>query len=66
MIVHVTNIEWDIEDDTPVEELPKEVDLEYDEYDDLCPSFLRDMADSVCERLEEEYGFCVANFAIDI
>lgn len=62
MIVHVTNIEWDIEDDTPIEELPKEVDLEYD---DLCTS-LRDMADSICERLEEEYGFCVANFAIDI
>lgn len=61
MIVHVTNIEWDIEDDTPVEELPKEVDLEYD---DLCTS-LRDMADSICERLEEEYGFCVINFAID-
>lgn len=63
MIVHVTNIEWDIEDDTPIEELPKEVDLEYD---DLCTSFLRDMADSVCERLEEKYGSCVANFAIDI
>lgn len=63
MIVHVTNIEWDIGDDVPVEELPKEVDLEYD---DLCTSFLRDMADSVCERLEEEYGFCVVNFAIDI
>lgn len=63
MIVHVTNIEWDIEDDTPIEELPKEVDLEYD---DLCTSFLRDMADSVCERLEEEYGFCVTNFTIDV
>ena len=63
MIVHVTNIEWDIEDDTPIEELPKEVDLEYD---DLCISFLKDMADSICERLEEEYGFCVANFSIDI
>lgn len=63
MIVHVTNIEWDIEDDTPIEELPKEVDLEYD---DLCTSFLRDMADSVCERLKEKYGFCVANFAIDV
>lgn len=63
MIVHVTNIEWDIEDDTPIEELPKEVDLEYD---DLCTSFLKDMADSVCERLEEKYGVCVANFAIDI
>lgn len=63
MIVHVTNIEWDIEDDTHIEELPEEVDLEYD---DLCISFLRDMADSVCERLEEEYGFCVANFAIDV
>ena len=62
MIVHVTNIEWDIEDDTPIEELPKEVDLEYD---DLCTSFLRDMTDSICERLEEEYGFCVANLAID-
>ena len=63
MIVHVTNIEWDIGDDVPVEELPKEANLEYD---DLCTSFLRDMADSVCERLEEEYGFCVVNFAIDI
>lgn len=62
MIVHVTNIEWDIEDDTPVEELPKEVDLEYD---DLCTS-LRDMADSICERLEEEYGFCVTNLVVDI
>lgn len=63
MIVHVTNIEWDIEDDTPIKELPKKVDLEYD---DLCTSFLRDIADSVCERLEEKYGLCVANFAIDI
>ena len=63
MIVHVTNIEWDIGDDIPTEELPKKVDLEYD---DLCTSFLRDMADSVCERLEEEYGFCVVNFAIDV
>ena len=63
MIVHITNIEWDVEDDTSIEELPTEVDLEYD---DLCTRFLRDMADSVCERLEEEYGFCVANFAIDI
>lgn len=64
MIVHVTNIEWDIdENDIPSESLPSEVDLEYD---DLCISFLRDMEDSVCERLEEEYGFCVANFAIDI
>ena len=62
MIAHVTNIEWDIEDDTPIEELPKEVDLEYD---DLCTSFLRDMTDSICERLEEEYGFCVTNLAID-
>lgn len=63
MIVHVTNIEWDIKDDTPIEELPKEVDLEYD---DLCTSFLSGMADSVCERLEEKYGFCVDNFAIDV
>lgn len=63
MIVHVTNIEWDIKDDTPIEELPKEVDLEYD---DLCTNFLRDMADSVCERLEEKYGFCADNFAIDV
>lgn len=63
MIVHVINIEWDIEDDTHIEELPKEVDLEYD---DLCTSFLRNMEDSICERLEEEYGFCVANFAIDV
>lgn len=63
MIVHVTNIEWDIGNDMPTEELPKKVDLEYD---DLCTSFLRDMADSVCERLEEEYGFCVVNFAIDV
>lgn len=64
MIVHVTNIEWDIdENDVPSESLPSEVDLEYD---DLCTSFLRDMADSVCERLEEEYGFCVANFVIDV
>lgn len=64
MIVHVTNIEWDIdENDVPSESLPSEVDLEYD---DICTSFLRDMEDSICERLEEEYGFCVANFAIDI
>lgn len=64
MIVHVTNIEWDIdENDIPNESLPSEVDLEYD---DLCTSFLRDMEDSICERLEEEYGFCVANFVIDV
>lgn len=63
MIVHVTNIEWDIGDDMPTKELPKKVDLEYD---DLCTSFLRDMTDSVCERLEEEYGFCVVNLAIDV
>lgn len=64
MIVHVTNIEWDTdENDIPSESLPSEVDLEYD---DLCTSLLRDMADSVCERLEEEYGFCVTNFVIDV
>ena len=64
MIVHVTNIEWDTdENDIPSESLPSEVDLEYD---DLCTSLLRDMADSVYERLEEEYGFCVTNFVIDV
>lgn len=67
MIVYVTNIEWDTdENDIPSERLPFEVDLEYLEYDDLCTSLLRDMADSVCERLEEEYGFCVTNFVIDV
>lgn len=67
MIVHVTNIEWDTdENDVSSESLPSEVDLEYLEYDDLCASLLRDMADSVCERLEEEYGFCVTNFVIDV
>lgn len=67
MIVHVTNIEWDTdENNIPSESLPFEVDLEYLEYDDLCTSLLRDMADSVCERLEEEYGFCVTNFVIDV
>ena len=56
MVVHVTNIEWDTdENNIPSESLPFEVDLEYLEYDDLCTSLLRDMADSVCERLEEEY-----------
>lgn len=63
MIVHVTNIEWDTdENDIPSESLPSEVDLEYD---DLCISFLRDMEDSVCEGLEEMYGYCVRNFVID-
>lgn len=63
MIVHVTNIEWDTdENDIPSESLPFEVDLEYD---DLCTSFLRDMEDSICESLEQKYGYCVRNFAID-
>ena len=67
MIVHVTNIEWDTdENDIRSESLLSEVDLEYLEYDDFCTSLLRDMADSVCERLEEEYGFCVTNFVIDV
>lgn len=67
MVVHVTNIEWDTdENDIPSESLPSEVDLEYLEYDDLCTNLLRDMADSVCERLEEMYGYCVRNFAINI
>ena len=67
MVVHVTNIEWDTdENNIPSESLPFEVDLEYLEYDDLCTSLLSDMADSVCERLEEEYGFCVTNFVIDV
>lgn len=58
MIVHVTNIEWDTdENDIPSESLPSEVDL--------CTSFLRDMEDSICERLEEMYGYCVKNLAID-
>lgn len=63
MIVHVTNIEWDTdENDIPSESLPSEVDLEYD---DFCTSFLRDMEDSICESLEERYGYCIKNFAID-
>ena len=64
MVVHVTNIGWDTdENDIRSESLPSEVDLEYD---DLCTSFLRDMADSVCERLEKMYGYCVSNFVIDV
>ena len=67
MVVHVNNIEWDTdENDILSKSLPSEVDLEYLEYDDLYTSLLRDMADSVCERLEEEYGFCVTNFVIDV
>ena len=63
MIVHVTNIEWDTdENDIPSESLPSEVDLEYDE---LCISSLRNMEDSICERLEEMYGYCVRNLVID-
>ena len=54
MVVHVTNIEWDTdENDILSKSLTSEVDLEYLEYDDLYTSLLRDMADSVCERLEE-------------
>ena len=67
MVVHVTNIEWDTDENYILSKsLPSEVDLEYLEYDDLYTSLLRDMADSVCERLEEEYGFCVTNFVIDV
>jgi hypothetical protein len=63
MIVHVTNIEWDTdENDIPSKSLPSEVDLEYD---DLCTSFLRDIEDSIYESLEERYGYCVKNLAID-
>jgi hypothetical protein len=63
VIVHVTNIEWDTdENDISSESLPSEVDLEYD---DLCTSFLRGMEDSICENLEERYGYCVKNFAVD-
>ena len=63
MIVHVTNIEWDTdENDIPIESLPSEVDLEYD---DLCTSFLRDIEDSICENLEEKYEYYVKNLAID-
>lgn len=58
MIIHVTNIEWDTdENDIPSESLPSEVDL--------CTSFLRDIEDSICENLEEKYGYCVKNLAID-
>lgn len=67
MVVHVTNIEWDTdENDIRSESLPSEVDLEYLEYDDLCINLLKDMADSVYERLEKEYGYCVRNFTINI
>lgn len=67
MIVHVTNIEWDIGDDMPTEELPKKVDLNYDE---VCLDFLGPfneyLYDSICEDLENTYGYSVANFAIDV
>lgn len=63
MIIHVTDIEWDVDrNDIPSESLPSEVDLEYD---DLCTSFLRDIEDSICESLEEKYGYCVRNLIID-
>lgn len=63
MIIHVTDIEWDVDrNDIPSESLPSEVDLEYD---DLCTSFLRDIEDSICESLEEKYGYCVRNLVID-
>lgn len=67
MIVHVTNIEWDIEDDTPIEELPKEVDINYDEIIlDFRGPFNEYLYDAICEDLENTYGYSVANFAIDV
>lgn len=67
MIIHVTNIEWDIDrDNKPDEYLPTTVDLNYDE---ICLDFLGPfneyLYDSICEDLENTYGYSVANFAID-
>lgn len=67
MIIHVTNIEWDIDrDNKPDEYLPTTVDLNYDE---VCLDFLGPfneyLYDSICEDLENTYGYSVANFAID-
>ena len=67
MIVHVTNIEWDVEDDTSIEELPKKVNLNYDEIIlDFRGPFNEYLYDAICEDLENTYGYSVANFAIDI
>lgn len=67
MIVHVTDIEWDVKDGVSTEELPKKIDLEFDEVSIDCRGpFNEYLYDAICERLEDEYGWCVANFAIDV
>ena len=67
MIIHVTDIEWDIDrDDKPDEYLPTKVDLNYDEIClDFLGSFNEYLCDAICEDLENTYGYSVTNFAID-
>lgn len=36
MIVHITDIEWDVEDGVSTEELPKKINLEFDEVNIDC------------------------------
>lgn len=49
-----TDIEWDLDDDCEDVELPSEVDVPYDVYDDDVDDWLSDV-----------YGFCVKDFNLE-
>lgn len=68
MIIHVTDIEWDVDkNDKPEEYLPTKVNLNYDAGSlDFRGPFNEYLYDSICEDLENTYGYCVVNFAIDV
>ena len=65
MIIHVSNIKWDLYDeeldrevDAREEGLPEEIDLEIDDDEDVITE--------VANQLSDDYGFCVKSFDTEV
>lgn len=53
--VHVTEIKWDVDDQSELDYLPTECTLEIDELDEI-----------ISNKLSDTYGFCHKGFAYEI
>lgn len=50
---NVVDIDWDVDDEDDLADLPTEVIIEVEDEDDIA------------DALSDEYGFCVNSFSID-
>ena len=52
----VHSIDWDVDNESELDDLPTEVDITIDAEDD------EDAEDKICDYLSDEYGYCHNGF----